>query len=76
MQKSKSLQYVSSSEPLHISIKQLFVVSVLVVPGTAEAPGTVPGIENSLFTEMCSDSEKGSFFRLIDSCITQLQAWE
>jgi len=27
-----------------------------------------------LFTEMCSGSEAGSYWRLIDSCITQLKA--
>jgi len=30
--------------------------------------------ENNYFTEMCSGSEAGSFSRLIDFCITQLQA--
>ena len=30
--------------------------------------------KNNHFTEMCSGSEAGSYFRLIDSCITQLKA--
>ena len=31
-------------------------------------------VEDNFFTEMCSSSEVGSYFRLIDSCITQLEA--
>jgi len=30
--------------------------------------------ENNCFTSMCSGSEAGSYVRLIDVCITQLQA--
>ena len=30
--------------------------------------------KNNYFTEMCSGSEAGSYLRLIDVCITQLQA--
>jgi len=30
--------------------------------------------KNNYFTEMCSGSEAGSYARLIDFCITQLQA--
>jgi len=29
--------------------------------------------EDNYFTEMCSGSEKGSYLRLIDACITRLE---
>jgi len=32
------------------------------------------GGRNNHFTEMCSGTEAGSYLRLIDSCITQLEA--
>ena len=32
----------------------------------------VDGMQVSYFAEMCSGSEAGSYFRLIDLCITQL----
>ena len=32
--------------------------------------------KNIFFAEMCSGSEEGSYFRLIDLCITQLWAGE
>ena len=28
--------------------------------------------QNNYFAEMCSGSEEGSYFRLIDCCVTQL----
>ena len=33
-------------------------------------------LKNNHFTEMCSDSEAGSYARLIDACLTQIQARE
>jgi len=41
--------------------------------GCFEAPGAVRhAVIGSLFAEMCSGSEAGSYLRLIDFCITQL----
>ena len=46
--------------------------------GKVRAGSRAPASRSSAdhFTEMCSGSEAGSYLRLIDLCITQLQAQE
>ena len=87
MPKSISLKYEPSSEPLHISAKYLrtcFRVRVLgsgfqVSGSEFRVPNCgfqVSWFNSNYFTEISSGSEEGSYLRLIDFFITQLEALE